>query len=116
MDHGWFLDQNTNRWYYLSDVHDGFFGHMVEGWHQDDQDGRWYYQNLNSGEMLLNWQHIGDAWYYLNPYNNGPTWFYNNATQTWDYSNNSDRPYGSLYVNETTKDGYKVDENGRWVK
>ena len=46
----------------------------------------------------------------------GTTWFYNNATQTWDYSNNSDRPYGSLYVNETTKDGYKVDENGRWVK
>lgn len=40
MDSGWFRDAD-GKWYYLSETHDGWFGHMVTGWQEIDS--KWYY-------------------------------------------------------------------------
>ncbi|HJB07537.1 MAG TPA: MucBP domain-containing protein [Candidatus Enterocloster faecavium] len=114
MQYGWFLDTNTGKWYYLHGTSDGMLGTMIEGWHFDDQDKKWYYLNPGSGEMLLDWQQIGGAWYYFNPYAPAVTWNYDEANGGWYFNGSSSRPYGSMYQNEQTPDGYPVDGNGRW--
>ena len=113
MDSGWFLDSN-NTWYYLSMNHDGFFGEMVKGWHHDGQDGRWYYLDPNSGAMHTNWSKIGGEYYFLNPTAPAQTWFFDNVAGRWNYGDVNSRPFGSMYQNETTPDGYHVNESGAW--
>ena len=112
MDSGWFLDGST--WYYLSMNHNGFYGEMIKGWHHDGQDGRWYYLDPSSGAMHTNWSKIGGEYYFLNPTAPAQTWFFDNATGRWNFGNISSRPYGSMYQNETTPDGYHVNESGAW--
>ena len=112
MDSGWFLDGST--WYYLSMNHNGFYGEMIKGWHHDGQDGRWYYLDPSSGAMHTNWSKIGGEYYFLNPTAPAQTWFYDNATGRWNHGNVNSRPLGSMYQNETTPDGYHVNESGAW--
>lgn len=112
MDSGWFLDGST--WYYLSMNHNGFFGEMIKGWHHDGQDGKWYYLDPSSGAMHTNWSKIGGEYYFLNPTAPAQTWFFDNATGRWNFGNINSRPYGSMYQNETTPDGYHVNESGAW--
>lgn len=104
---GWVLDTNTNLWYYMDENN----GVMTRGWHHDPQDGRWYYMN-NSGAMLTGWQHIGGKDYFFNPEVPAPTYEWNNSDMKWDYVKTSSRPYGSMYENEKTPDGYTVNANG----
>lgn len=114
MEYGWYLDENTGKWYWMHRDSDGMLGTMETGWHYDDQDGKWYYLNPDGGEMLLGWQQIGSAWYYFNPYAPEITWHYDEATGGWTWNGSASRPYGSMYRNEMTPDGYFVDENGAW--
>lgn len=114
MNYGWYLDVNTGNWYYLHRESDGMLGTMETGWHYDGQDGRWYYLDPDGGEMLLGWQQIGGSWYYFNPMAPAVTWNYDEATGGRTYNGSNSRPYGSMYINETTPDGYTVDENGAW--
>ena len=104
---GWVLDTNTNKWYYMNEDN----GVMIRGWHQDPQDGRWYYMD-NSGAMLTGWQNIGEKNYFFNPVVPAPTYEWNSADMRWDYVKTSSRPYGSMYENEKTPDGYTVNANG----
>lgn len=104
---GWVLDTNTNLWYYMDENN----GVMTRGWHHDPQDGRWYYMN-NSGAMLTGWQHIGGNDYFFNPEVPAPTYEWNASDMKWDYVKTSSRPYGSMYENEKTPDGYTVNANG----
>ena len=104
---GWVLDTNTNLWYYMDENN----GVMTRGWHHDPQDGRWYYMN-HSGAMLTGWQHIGGKDYFFNPEVPAPTYEWNNSDMKWDYVKTSSRPYGSMYENEKTPDGYTVNANG----
>ncbi|MGP1350004.1 MAG: N-acetylmuramoyl-L-alanine amidase family protein [Stomatobaculum sp.] len=115
MDSGWYKD-SQGYWYYLSPVHDGWFGALQRGWHYDEQDKRWYYLSLVNGSMLLGWQEIDGKWYYLAPDNTMPTWMWNSETGRWEYSHNTGRPLGSMYAGEQTPDGYRVDENGAWIR
>ena len=112
MDSGWFLDGST--WYYLSMNHNGFFGEMIKGWHHDGQDGRWYYLDSSSGAMHTNWSKINGEFYFLNPTAPAQTWFFDNATGRWNFGDVNSRPYGSMYQNENTPDGYHVNESGAW--
>lgn len=84
---GWqFVNGN---WYFLAPE----TGAMVTGWRLDT-DGRWYYLDTETGAMKTGWKEIGSSWYYMNP------------------SVKDTRPYGSMYQNEMTPDGYQVDGNG----
>ena len=116
MDSGWFLDESTEKWYFLSDVHDGWFGRMMRGWHHDENDGRWYYLSPLNGAMMLGWQKIDGIWYYLTADNRQQTWTFNQTSKHWEYTNPSSRPLGSLYINEITPDGYPTDGNGAWIQ
>lgn len=87
---GWVLDARTNLWYSI-DINSG----MRVGWYLDT-DGRWYYLDTTNGNMLVGWLRIGGAWYYLSPVSE------------------AGRPFGSMYHNETTPDGYFVREDGGW--
>ena len=104
---GWVLDTNTNKWYYMDEDN----GVMTRGWHKDPQDGRWYYMD-NSGAMLTGWQNIGGKNYFFNPVVPSPTYEWNSTDMRWDYVKTSSRPYGSMYENEKTPDGYTVNANG----
>ena len=83
----------VKNWYYF-----GADGYMVTGWYQDG--GKWYYLHPKAdgtcGYMYTGWHQIGSNWYYFHVTAGGPK--------------------GSLVVNGTTPDGYKVNENGEWVK
>ena len=82
----------ANRWLQI----DGkwyFFDdttYMAEGWKMID--GKWYYLNPSDGDMATGWKLVGGKWYYLDPTN------------------------GDCWMNTTTPDGYKLDENGAWVQ
>lgn len=116
MEYGWYLDERTGKWYWMHRTSDGMLGTMLTGWHFDEQDGKWYYMSPRSGEMLLGWQEIDGKWYYFNPYAPAVTWEFNEATGGWIYNGANSRPYGSMYANETTPDGYAVGEDGAWIQ
>lgn len=111
---GWYKDSKTGDWYVLHNKADGMLGMMITGWYKDEQDGRWYYLDPASGKMLTGWQNINGSWYYLNTYTPEITWTYDGTS--WKFNGSSERPYGSMYADETTPDGYRVDENGSWVR
>lgn len=112
MNSGWFVE--NGRWYYLSMDHNGFYGEMIRGWHFESQDSKWYYLNPSNGSMHTDWLKDGNEFYYLNPTAQQQTWFYDNETDRWNFGHVNSRPYGSMYQNETTPDGYTVNENGAW--
>jgi len=112
MNSGWFVE--NGRWYYLSMDHNGFYGEMIRGWHFESQDSKWYYLNPSNGSMHTDWLKDGNEFYYLNPTAQQQTWFYDNETGRWNFGHVNSRPYGSMYQNETTPDGYTVNENGAW--
>ncbi|WP_233278584.1 hypothetical protein, partial [Streptococcus pneumoniae] len=63
------------------------------------------------GSMATGWVQVNDSWYYLN--SNGSMkvnqWF--QVGGKWYYVNTS----GELAVN-TSIDGYRVNDNGEWVR
>ena len=118
---GWV--QVNGSWYYLNSN-----GSMATGWVQVN--GSWYYLNSN-GSMATGWEQVDGSWYYLNDngsmetgwlQNNG-SWYYLNSNGSmkanqwfqvggkWYYVNAS----GELAVN-TSIDGYRVNDNGEWVR
>ena len=106
---GWVQDPNTKKWYYMNEN----TGILTTGWLLNKQDNRWYYLNQN-GEMLTGWQNIGGKWYYFNTYAPENAYVWDADAFKWNYLNNSQRPYGSMYAGEKTPDGYSVDANGVW--
>ena len=103
---GWVFDASSNHWYFM-DVNTG----MKKGWHLDVQDGYWYCLDEENGEMLTGWHLMGDKWYYLNPKSGEQSHRYDSQTGKTVY-----RPYGSMYYDEMTPDGYFVSPNGSWVE
>ena len=97
MDYGWYMDA-AGQWYYLNETLGADFGRLTMGWYWDAKAMRWYYLNQFTGGMVTGWQKLGEDWYFFNP------------------DGLYGRPVGSLYLNETTPDGYPVDENGRWIR
>lgn len=98
MASGWFKDL-SGKWYYFNEAHDGFFGRMVTGWFYDNRDGKWYYLNPTDGAMSIGWIQTNEKWYYLNP----------------AYDQTTKRPLGSMFQDELTPDGYRVDKNGACI-
>lgn len=67
------------------------------GWVYDAAAVKWYYVDINAG-MKADWVMVGGLWYYLNP----------------DATGRSGKPFGAMYSNETTPDGYYVRQDGSW--
>ena len=109
MIRGWYLDTTKNKWYFLNRDN----GTMMTGWYHDPSDGKWYFFDPTTGEMYTGWAKINNKWYFFNQFASEPTWRLEN--DVWVYNNNNVRPFGSLYVSETTPDGYTVNSNGEWI-
>lgn len=89
---GW-INPEGDDWYLLDQN-----GKMLTGWNQID--GKWYYLDTDAtqklGRMLSGWRNIGGSWYYLNP------------------ERGSSLPFGAMYADTQTPDGYHVNTNGVW--
>jgi len=79
----------AGKWY-----HFGADGYMQTGWIKDR--GKWYYLNPD-GSMALGWKKIVGKWYFFNTGSAGV-------------------PYGALLQSTTTPDGFRVNENGEWIR
>ena len=107
---GWILE--NNNWYYYSGTTRDT---LKRGWHLDPQDGKWYYLNPLDGVMFIGWHNIGEKWYFFNNYTTNWTWELRNGE--WYFKNiENSRPLGSMYTNEKTPDGFKVDKNGEYIR
>lgn len=115
---GWYVTDN-GVWYYCHEVSDGNLGMLVKGWHEDSQDGKKYFLDRKTGIMLSGWQEIDGHSYYFATASEvaQQSWFWKTFGDTglgkWMYERLGYRSFGSMYVNERTPDGQKVDEAGR---
>lgn len=118
MTYGWYKGDG-GIWYYCHEESDGNLGMMVKGWHEDKQDGKRYFLDRKTGIMLSGWQEIDGDNYYFATAEEVPeqTWFWKTFGDTglgkWLYESLGYRSYGSMYVNEATPDGQRVDEAGK---
>lgn len=105
---GWVFDYQLNEWYCISED-----SGMQTGWYFEPQDGNTYYLNPVNGALVHGWQEIEGKWYYLNEISAAPTWAYDPEAKNWFYNVSSrTKPWGALYRNEETPDGYRADEDG----
>ena len=117
MQTGWTV-MNSTDWYHLHELSDGSLGALTTGWYTDTQDSKTYYLNNTTGLMQSGWQTIGNKAYYFTPLSEipGPNWVYTLISGTafgrWLYGSLNARSYGSMYINETTPDGSRVDASG----
>ena len=68
--------------------------------------------SVNVYDYLTGWQNISGKNYFFNQDVVNPTYEWNAADMRWDYVITSSRPYGSMYENEKTPDGFLVNANG----
>ncbi len=108
---GWVFDYQLGSWYSMS-VDTG----MRSGWYIDPADGYTYYLDPVSGKIVSGWRQVDSKWHYFNEIVTTPTWIFDQETGTWIYDALSGRkPYGAMYRDEQTPDGYAVDGDGAWI-
>lgn len=108
---GWIYDNKEDEWYYYSGRTRNT---LKKGWHYDNYDKKWYYLDLDSGKMFKGWHLISGKWYFFTPQTSEKTWELGSDGE-WYYLNNTNiRPLGSMYRNEVTPDGYRVNEDGQY--
>lgn len=99
----WFNDINTGKTYYLNE-----YGNMVTGWFL--YNNSWYYLD-QSGAMQTGWCQIGSSWYH----------FSNDGKMQTGWFQDYDGKYYYLYSSgemafSTTVNGYKLGNDGHWIK
>ena len=114
MDTGWFQDEKGN-WYYCNTDKDGFQGKMKTGWVYNDTDKNWYYLDPDTGMMRTGWVEVAGKWYYFATQALAQTYAYDAKAEQWNYLDNGVKPMGSMYVNTTTPDGYRVGADGALI-
>lgn len=107
MDRGWHYQKETGSWYYLREN-----GAMKKGWIQ--LSGIWYYLGTADGRMAVGWQSIGEKWYYLNPAEPVPVT--DPVTGQTVQSTEGQLPYGAMYQNRKTPDGFMTGADGAWME
>ena len=77
-----------------------------EIWHLDNTG--WWYENADGSYPKDEWKKINGKWYHFKKdgYMSKSQWIGNYYVGT----------DGAMLVNTTTPDGYKVDENGKWIE
>ena len=80
------------------------------GWAQTEIG--WMYNE--NGKPVTGWKQIDGKWYFFNPTPPTQTWFFDSVTGHWNYGEKGVRSLGSMYINESTPDGYNVNAEGVW--
>ena len=106
----WYKTQ-SGLWYYFENDRTT----TKKGWFTDSRDNQTYYLDPQTGIMAVGWTTINGGQYYFNEsHDNEPNW-YEIGGGFYESYNKKVKAYGSMYKNETTPDGKKVDANGRLV-
>ncbi|WP_164473199.1 InlB B-repeat-containing protein [Clostridium sp. E02] len=115
LNYDWYLD-GQKTWYKLNKETGDKFGAALIGWNHETMDDKKYFFDPKTTQMLTGWQCIDHKWYYFTKQNEAQTYYGTNDTG-WAYEPKMPgKPYGSMYQNEKTPDGYRVDENGVWIR
>ena len=113
LNYDWYLD-GERTWYKLNKETGDRFGAALIGWNYEPMDDKRYFFDPSTTKMLTGWQHIDNKWYYFTKQNESQT-YYGSNPEGWKYDpTKPGKPYGSMYQNEITPDGYLVDEHGVW--
>ncbi|MDW2798770.1 InlB B-repeat-containing protein [Clostridium boliviensis] len=118
LNYDWYLE-GEKTWYKLNKEPGDRFGAALSGWNYEPMDDKRYFFDPATTKMLTGWQLIDHKWYYFTKQNESQTYFGSNPSGSnpngWKYDKTKPgKPYGSMYQNERTPDGYLVDENGVW--
>ena len=114
LNYDWYLE-GQKTWYKLNKELGDKFGAALIGWNYETMDDKRYFFDPSTGTMLTGWQLIDNEWYYFTKQNEAQTYFGDNR-KGWLYDpTKPGKPYGSMYRNESTPDGYRVDEKGAWI-
>lgn len=98
-------------WYYIEN--DGKT--TKKGWFKDGRDDQTYYLDKNTGIMAVGWTQIDGALYYFNESHiNEPNW-YEVGNGFYESYGKKVKAYGSMYRNEVTPDGKRVDADGKLI-
>ena len=120
---GWIKREN-DVWYHSHEVSDGDLGAIEAGWIKDSEDKAIYYTSELDAKMHTGWIGFRDKknqpidYYYFASLKDTyrQNWFFNTAAGRWLYDKLGYRCYGSMFKNEKTPDGYRVGNDGRWIR
>ena len=111
LSYDWYLE-GENTWYKLNKEPGDKFGAALTSWNHESMDSKWYFFDPATTKMLTGWQKIDGKWFYFTKQNEAQTYYGSNHDK-WIYDpSKPGKPYGSMYRNERTPDGYLVDEYG----
>ena len=107
----WF--NRSGKWYYGKDEEN-----LRKEWIVSD--GDWFYLQKDSGELQSGWLSLGGKKYFLNTLHNGQ---FGKLLTGWQWIDGycyffeaeDPKTLGELKLSGLTKDGYRVDENGRYL-
>lgn len=107
----WF--NRSGKWYYGKDEEN-----LRKEWIVSE--GDWFYLQKDSGELQSGWLSLGGKKYFLNTLHNGQ---FGKLLTGWQWIDGycyffeaeDPKTLGELKVSGLTKDGYTVDENGRYL-
>ena len=107
----WF--NRSGKWYYGKDEEN-----LRKEWIVSD--GDWFYLQKDSGELQSGWLSLGGKKYFLNTLHNGQ---FGKLLTGWQWIDGycyffeaeDPKTLGELKVSGLSKDGYTVDENGRYL-
>jgi hypothetical protein len=108
----------SGEWQLSNNTVDPDATYYFTGWYYDTTDTHWYFLDGSTAALATGWNFINNKWYYLNPDDSRSTYI-QDANGNWVYDASTSavtKPYGSMYANEQTPDGYWVDADGAWVK
>ena len=87
-----------------------------KGWFVDSRDEQTYYLDTNTGRMAVGWTEIDGEMYYFNEsHDNEPNW-YEIGNGFYESYGKKVKAYGSMFRDETTPDGKRVDSDGKLIK
>ena len=86
-----------------------------KGWFVDARDGQTYYLDSKNGRMAVGWTEIDGKMFYFNEsHNNEPNW-YEIGNGFYESYGKKVKAYGSMFCNEQTPDGKRVDADGKLI-
>ena len=107
----WYKTQ-SGLWYYFENDRTT----TKKGWFTDSRDNQTYYFDSKTGIMAVGWTTINGSEYYFNELPAEEQNWYETGGGFYESYGKKIKALGSMYKNETTPDGKKVDSNGKLIK
>ena len=106
----WYKTQ-SGLWYYFENDRTT----TKKGWFTDSRDNQTYYLDPQTGIMAVGWTTINGSEYYFNESHDNENNWYETGGGFYESYGKKTKAYGSMFKNETTPDGQKVDGSGRLI-